>query len=111
VLKVKLNKLNNCLRITGIINSAFRPNKTRIKLYNTLSLPTLLYDNENLTIKARGAITITAAEMKYVRRTAGYTLTDHKPNRDYKKIKYNPSFRQNTGLQEKLDTTCKSNAT
>jgi hypothetical protein len=41
------NKLNNYLRITGIINNVFRPkktlNKTRIKLYNTLALPILLY--------------------------------------------------------------------
>jgi hypothetical protein len=43
-------------------------------------------------------------------RTAGYTSTDHK-YRDCKRIKYKPSFRQNTWLQEKLDTTCKSNAT
>jgi hypothetical protein len=27
-----------------------------------------------------------------------------------KRIKYNPSFRQNTGLQEKLDTACSLNA-
>jgi hypothetical protein len=45
------NKLNNCLKITGIINNVFRPKKilkkTRIKLYNRLALPTLLYDREN----------------------------------------------------------------
>jgi hypothetical protein len=39
------NKLNNCLKITGIINNVFRPkkilNKTIIKLNNTLALPTL----------------------------------------------------------------------
>jgi hypothetical protein len=44
------NKLNNYLRITGIINKMFRPKKTlkktRIKLYNTLALPTLLYGSE-----------------------------------------------------------------
>jgi len=26
------------------------------------------------------------------------------------KVKYNPSFGQNTGLQKKVDTTCKQNA-
>jgi hypothetical protein len=31
-------------------------------------------------------------------------------HRDCKGIKYNPSFGQNTGLQEKMDT-CKSDAT
>jgi hypothetical protein len=78
------NKLNNYLKITGIIKNVFRPRKslkkTRIKLYNTPLLPTLLYGSENWTIKARDAARITASEMKYVRITAGYTWTDHKTN-------------------------------
>jgi hypothetical protein len=45
-------KLNNYLKITGILNNVFRPQKalkkTRIKLYNTLVLPVLLYGSENL---------------------------------------------------------------
>jgi hypothetical protein len=49
------NKLNNYLKITGIINNVFKPHKTlmktRIKLYNTLALPTLLYGSENWTAK------------------------------------------------------------
>ena len=60
----------------------FRPQialkKTTLKLYNTLALPVLLYGNETWTVRARGARRITAAEMKYMRRTAGYTWTDHK---------------------------------
>jgi hypothetical protein len=70
------NKLNNYLKITGIINNVFRPEKTRIKLYNILPLPTLSYGSENWTIKARDARGIPAAEM--MRRTVGYTWTDHK---------------------------------
>ena len=54
--------------------------KTRIKLYNTLALPVLLYGSETWTIKARNARRITAAEMKYMRRTAGYTWTGYKTN-------------------------------
>jgi len=54
--------------------------KTRIKLYNTLALPVLLYGSETWTIKARDARRITAAEMKYMRRTAGYIWTDYKTN-------------------------------
>jgi hypothetical protein len=50
----------------------FRPKKTRIKLYNILPVPTLLYSGENWTNKARDVTTVTAAEMKYMRRTAGY---------------------------------------
>jgi len=52
----------------------FRPQKKplkRIALYNTLALPVLLYGSETWTIKASDARRITAAEMKYVRRTAG----------------------------------------
>jgi len=67
--------------------------KTRIKLYNTLALPVLLYGSETWTVKARDARRITAAEMKYKRRTAGF--------------KNNTNFRQIIGIQEKLDTTCK----
>jgi hypothetical protein len=72
------------LKITGIINNVFRPQKslkkTRIKLYNTLALPVLLYGSETWTIKARYARRITVAKMKYIRRTAGYTWTDYKTN-------------------------------
>jgi hypothetical protein len=80
------NKLNNYLKITGILKNVFRPQKkkplkkTRIKLYHTLALPVLLYGSETWTIKARDAGRISAAEMKYMRRTAGYTWTDYKTN-------------------------------
>jgi hypothetical protein len=69
---------------TGILNNVFRPQKTltktRIKLYNTLALPVLLYGNETWTVKARDTRRITAAEMKYMRRTAGYIWADYKTN-------------------------------
>jgi len=72
------------LKITGILNNVFKPQKalkkTRLKLYNTLALPVLLYGRESWTIKARDARRITAPEMKYMRRTAGYTWTDHETN-------------------------------
>jgi len=77
------NKLHNNLKITGVLNNVFRPKKktlkkTRIKLYSTLALPVLLYGSEIWTIKARDARRITAAEMKYMRRTAENTGTDYK---------------------------------
>jgi hypothetical protein len=40
----------------------------------------LLFGNETWTIKARDTRRITAAETKYMRRTAGYTWTDYKTN-------------------------------
>ena len=78
------NKLHNYMKITGILNNVFRLQKTlqktRIKLYNILALLVLLYGSETWTIKARDTRRITAAQMKYMRRTAGYTWTDYKTN-------------------------------
>ena len=49
--------------------------------------------------------------MKYMRRTAGYIWTEQKTNKQIEKgIKNNTNFGQITGIQEKLDTTCKQNA-
>jgi len=45
----------------------------------------LLYRGENCTIKARDTRRITAAEMKYLRNTAGYTWTDCKTNTEIAK--------------------------
>ena len=78
------NRLNIFFKITCVLNNVFRPQKalkeTRINLYNTLALPVLLCGNETWTVKASDARRITAAEMKYMRRTAGYTWTDYKTN-------------------------------
>jgi hypothetical protein len=69
------NKLHSNLKITDIINNMLRPQKslkkTRTKLYNTVALPVLLYGSETWAIKARDARRITAAEVKYIRKTAG----------------------------------------
>jgi hypothetical protein len=51
----------------------------------------LLYGNETWTTKARDAGRITAAETKYMRRTAGYIWTDYKTNVQIaKKLKITP---------------------
>jgi len=106
------NELNNFLKIAGILNNMFRPQtnikKTRIKLYNILALPVWLYGSETWTVKARDVRRITAAEMKYMKRTAGYTW-DRLQNKcmNCKGVKINTNFGQITGIQEKLDTTCK----
>jgi hypothetical protein len=54
-------------KFTTIANNTY----SRIKLYNTLALPVLLYGSETWTVKARVSRRITAAEMKYMTRTAG----------------------------------------
>ena len=49
--------------------------------------------------------------MKYMRRRAGYTWTDYKKKcTNCKGAKHNTNFGQITGIKEKLDTTCKENA-
>jgi hypothetical protein len=83
------------LKIAGIINNVFKPNKvkknTRIKLYSTLALPVLLYGSESWTIKAKGKARLISAEMKFMRRTAdGYICSD---------------FKQNTEILEELKVT------
>ena len=83
------NKLHNYLKITGIINIVFRPQKalkkTRIKLNNSLAVPVLLYGSETWTVKARDARRITAAETKYMSNRAGYAWTDYKTNTEIEK--------------------------
>jgi len=60
------------------------------------------------TIRASDARRITAAEMKCIRRTAGYTWTDYRTDEQIaKELKITPNFGQITGIQEQLDTTCK----
>ena len=92
------NKLNHYLKITGILNSVFRPQKilkkTTIKLYNTLALPVLLCGSETGTVIARDGRRI----------TAGYAWTDYKT--DFIEVKNNTNFGQIRRIQEKMDTTC-----
>jgi hypothetical protein len=64
------------------LNNIFRPpkplKKKIIKLYNTLALPVMLDGSETWTVKARDTRRISAPELKYMRRTAGYTWTYYK---------------------------------
>jgi len=105
-------KLNNFFKITGILYNVFRAQKylkkTRIKLYNTQALPGLLYGSKTWTIKARDARRITAAEMKYMKRTAGYTW-DRLQNKctNCKGAKNKTNFGQIIGIQDKMNTTYK----
>jgi hypothetical protein len=55
-----------------------------VQIY-ALALPALLYGSENWTTKARDARIITAAAMKYMRKTAGYSWSDYKTNTEIAK--------------------------
>jgi len=98
------NKLHNYLKITGILNNVFRPQKTlkktKIKLYNTLFLPVLLYGSETWTVRARDARRIPAAGMKYEYEKNSRIHLDRLQNKytNYKGIKNNTNFGQITGI-------------
>ena len=55
---------------------------TRLKIYNTLALPTLLYGCETGVLTERNKSTLTSAEMKFMRRTVKYTWKDYKAIED-----------------------------
>jgi hypothetical protein len=56
---------------SGLLNDTLKPNlvqrSTRLKLYKTLALPTLLYDSEIWTNKQCDKERLRMAEMKYLR--------------------------------------------
>jgi len=54
---------------------------------------------------------MSAAEMKYMRKTGGYTWAEYKTNNaTAKELNTNSVFGQNAGLQNKMDTTRTKNA-
>ena len=70
----------------GTINRVFKPSlvqrHTRVRAYKTLARPMLTYGSEAWTIRKKDISRITASEMKFMRRTAGYTKLDKKRNSD-----------------------------
>jgi hypothetical protein len=67
------NKITKCLKIAGLLNNTFKPIEvqkgTRIKLYTTLALPVLLYGSETWTVKSKDKSRLTAAEIRFMRKT------------------------------------------
>jgi hypothetical protein len=78
------------LQILGLLNNTLKTNlvqrSTRLKLYETLALQTLLYGSDVWTLKSRHR----SAEMKYLRRAAGYTLVHHKRNEEILELHVTP---------------------
>jgi hypothetical protein len=66
----------NFVKVLGIINKIFKPSlvsrHTRIRVYKTLARPVLSYGSEAWTIRTDEKRLI-LAEMRFLRRTAGYT--------------------------------------
>jgi hypothetical protein len=63
------SKIAKCLQILGVLNNTLKPNlvqrSTRLKLYKTLALPTLLHGSEIWTIKQFDKNRLRTAEMKF----------------------------------------------
>jgi hypothetical protein len=78
-------KITDFLKITDI-NQIFKSNLvskyTRIKIYKILARPTLAYGSESWTIQSNDRKRLISAEMRFIRRTLGYTLFDHKRNEE-----------------------------
>jgi len=56
-----------------------------LTVWSVKILLSIAYIAQTWTIKARDTRRITAADMKYMRRTAGYPWTDYKTNRQITK--------------------------
>jgi hypothetical protein len=63
--------------VLGIINQIFKPSlvsrHTRIHIYKTLARQVLFYGSEAWTIRRTDERISISAEMRFLRRTAGYT--------------------------------------
>ncbi|PSN45800.1 hypothetical protein C0J52_10758 [Blattella germanica] len=78
------NNITKYTKITGVLNKFFKPSQvqrhTRLKMYKTLARPVLTYGSEEWTIKKTNEKRLTAAEMRFKRRTAGCSLLEHRRN-------------------------------
>ncbi|KAJ4429616.1 hypothetical protein ANN_21802 [Periplaneta americana] len=105
------------IKITGVINTVFKSSHvqkhTRLKVYKTLARPVLTYGSEAWTIRKADEQRLTTAEMRFMRRTAGCSLLEHRKNVDIlQELKMDPivNFVQQYRLQwkkhvERMDRT------
>lgn len=78
----KFNKMNGTIRRT--LKRKVRK-ETIMKFYKVIAIPTCLYGSETWTMTKRDISRLQAAEMRFLRATAGYSLTDRKRNTDIRK--------------------------
>jgi hypothetical protein len=80
-------KISKFLQITGIINRTLKPSQvrkhTRLKIYNTLALPKLIYGFETWAITEQDKYRIMSEKITFMRRTAKYNRKDYKSNEDF----------------------------
>jgi hypothetical protein len=79
-------KAANSVKVLAIINQIFKPSlvsrHTRIRFYKTLARPVLSYGRETWTIRRTDERRLISAEMRFLRRTAGYSCWNHRRNED-----------------------------
>ncbi|KAJ4428629.1 hypothetical protein ANN_24674 [Periplaneta americana] len=95
-------------KYAGVINAIFKSSHvqkhTRLKVYKTLARPVLTYGSEAWTIRKADEQRLTTAEMRFMRRTAGCSLLEHRKNVDIlQELKMDPivNFVQQYRLQWK----------
>jgi hypothetical protein len=96
----------------GVINSILKPSvvqrDTLLHPYETLAQPMSCYGTEAWTIKKQDTNRITACEMQFVQRTAGYTKWGHNGNEAISdKLKIKPVINYIRSYQESMKGTCK----
>ena len=68
----------------GVLTNTFKPTFVqkflRTKVHIALAVPILLHESESWILRKNDKTKLTTVEMKFFRRTAGYTLYDHKRN-------------------------------
>jgi hypothetical protein len=80
-----ISKTSEFFKISDILNNVLNPNliqrQSQLKLCYTLAIKSLLCDCEFCTLKQEGDVRrLKIAEMKFMRRTAVYSLLDHRRN-------------------------------
>jgi hypothetical protein len=84
--KVLNIKAANFDKVLGIINQIFKlslvSRHTRIRVCKTLARSVLSYGSEAWRVRRTDEKRLISAEMRFLRRTAGYTRWDHKRNED-----------------------------
>jgi hypothetical protein len=79
-------KAANFVKVLGILNQIFKPlldsRHTRIRIYKSLARLVLYYGSEAWTIRRTDERRLISAEMRFLRRTAGYIRWEHKRNED-----------------------------
>jgi hypothetical protein len=81
--KAMISKILTFLK-QSVINQVFKPSLVqyhkRLNIYRTLARLVLMYGSEAWTIRKADEKRLQAAEMKFMGKTAGFTLLDHNGN-------------------------------